>query len=360
VLPYSPMSGIPVIHRPRIVISMGDPAGIGPEVCLKALLRREVRDLCRPVVVGAMETLRAVAEIIGVHPEWHDVERPEAARDEPECINVVDVGDVDRSTVRWGQISAAAGAAAYAYVVRAAQMVMARQADALVTGPIQKEALNLAGHPYAGHTELLAELTETRRYAMMLAVGRLRVVHVSGHVPLRQACDQVRRDRVLEVVVLADEAMRRIGIARPRVGVAALNPHGGEAGLFGREEIEQIVPAIKAARHRGITVEGPLPADTMMAKAAAGGYDVAVAMYHDQGHVAVKLVGFTYDRSRQEWSVVRGVNITLGLPIVRTSVDHGTAFDVAGRGVASESSMVDAIRWAVALVGGEARNVRDG
>jgi 4-hydroxythreonine-4-phosphate dehydrogenase len=339
---------------------MGDPAGVGAEVCVKALDRPEVYRLCRPVVVGDLGVLKAVAEILGVAPRWNTIERIEEGRFEPGSVDVIDLANLDRNAVAWGQVSSMAGEAAYAYVVRSAEVVLAGEAEALVTAPIHKEALNLAGHHYAGHTELLAELTCAQSYAMMLAVGRLRVAHVTGHVSLRDACERLSCDRVLEVIILSDQAMRRIGIRQPRVAVAALNPHAGEAGLFGREEIEQILPAIEAARQRGISAEGPLPADTMMAKVVAGGYDVAVAMYHDQGHIAVKFVGFQYDQRAKTWSTVRGVNITLGLPIIRTSVDHGTAFDLAGRGLASEQSMVDAIEWAVALAGGDASKLREG
>ncbi|MBN1345614.1 MAG: 4-hydroxythreonine-4-phosphate dehydrogenase PdxA [Phycisphaerae bacterium] len=346
--------------RPLLAISMGDPAGVGAEVCVQALSRAEVYERSRPLVVGDAGSLEAAARAVKVGVSLNRIASPAEGRFEAGRIDVVDLGNVDRGVVEWGQVCAEAGQAAYEYVIRAAELVMAGQADALVTGPIHKEALNLAGHHYAGHTELLAGLTKTRSYAMMLAVGRLRVAHVTGHLSLREACERVRRDRVLEVVVLTDEAMRRIGLARPRIAVAALNPHGGEAGLFGREEIEEIGPAVREARARGIEAEGPLPADTMMAKVAGGGYDAAVAMHHDQGHIAIKLMGFAYDRRVGQWSTVRGVNVTLGLPIVRTSVDHGTAFDVAGRGVVNADSMVDAIDWATALSGGDVARIREG
>lgn len=338
---------------------MGDPAGVGPEVCVQALSRPEVYQVCRPVVVGDAETLLAAADVLGKRPDIVGVESTEDGRYEPGAIDLLELANVNRDEVRWGQVSAAAGQAAYEYVVRAARLVMDGQADALVTAPIHKEALNLAGHRYAGHTELLAELTDTRSVAMMLAVGHLRISHVSGHVSLRQACDLVKRRRILEVIALTGAAMRRIGIERPRVAVAALNPHSGEGGLFGREEVDEIAPAVQDARRRGLDVDGPLPADTMMAKVAGGGYDAAVAMHHDQGHVAIKLTGFAYDERIGGWSTVRGVNVTLGLPIVRTSVDHGTAFDVAGRGLVSADSMIDAIHWAVALAGGDPRAIRD-
>lgn len=332
---------------------------MGPEVCVQALGRAEAQELARPFVVGDLATLEAAAEVVGAEIPFHRIQDPADGRFVPGVIDVLDLANVDRDAVQWGRISAAAGQAGYEYVIRAAGLVMNGHAQAVVTGPIHKEALNLAGHHYAGHTELLAELTDTQSYAMMLAVGGLRISHVSGHVSLSRACELVRRERILEVVELTDEAMRRIGIERPRIAVAALNPHGGESGLFGREEIEQIAPAVEDACRKGIDAEGPLPADTMMAKVAGGGYDAAVAMHHDQGHVAVKLTGFAYDERVGGWSTVRGVNVTLGLPIVRTSVDHGTAFDVAGRGVVNPASMLDAIRWAVGLAGGDVSKIHE-
>ncbi len=348
---------MPRDEKPFIAISMGDPAGIGPEICLKALPHPDVLETCRPVVVGDRRMLEAIGPKLTRPPTIHSIERPSEGRFHPGILNVIDLRNADPAEIPWGQVSRQAGQAAFEYVLHATDLTMTGQTQALVTAPFQKEAINLAGHHYAGHTELLTDLTRAPSHAMMLAVGRFRVAHVAGHVALREACDRVRLDRILEVIRLSDEAMRRIGIAEPSVAVAALNPHGGEAGLFGREEIEEIAPAVEAARAQGIMAFGPMPADTMMAKVAAGAYDVAIAMYHDQGHVAIKLIGFQFDQKAGSWSSVRGVNVTLGLPIVRTSVDHGTAFDIAGRGIASEASMVDAIEWAVALAGGDSSRI---
>ncbi len=345
-------------NTPLLAISMGDPAGVGPEVCVQALMRADVYGLARPFVVGDAATLHRAAGVLGVDVELHDIDEPQQGRYKPGVIDVVDLANVDGRQVRWGRVSADAGEAAYQYVTTAAALVTEGRADAIVTAPINKEAINLAGHHYAGHTELLAELTATRSYVMMLTVGLLRIAHVTGHVSLREACDLAKYDRILEVIRLTDKAMRRIGIDRPRIAVAALNPHGGEAGLFGRTEIEDIAPAVEDARRQGIDADGPLPADTMMAKVVGGGYDAAVAMHHDQGHIAVKLMGFVFDSAAQAWSSVRGVNITLGLPIVRTSVDHGTAFDAAGKGTVSPASMLDAIDWAAALAGGDVARIR--
>jgi 4-hydroxythreonine-4-phosphate dehydrogenase len=234
-------------------------------------------------------------------------------------------------------------------VRKAVELALAHQVEAVVTAPLSKEALHLAGYRYAGHTEILAELTGAENPTMLLVAGRMRVAHVSTHVSLREACDRVKRERVCQVIRLLHAACLRLGVTNPRIAVAGLNPHAGEAGLFGWEEEREIAPAVEEARRGGIEVDGPLPPDTVFAKAYGGMYDAVVAMYHDQGHIPVKLIGFRYDRRREQWRSVSGVNVTLGLPIVRTSVDHGTAFDLAGTGMASEESLVDAIRLAVNL-----------
>ena len=210
-------------------------------------------------------------------------------------------------------------------------------------------AVNLAGHHYSGHTEIYADFTGTKKYTMMLAHENLRVVHVSTHVALREACDRVKKDRVLEVIRIAHQACKDLGIENPKVGVAGLNPHSGENGLFGREEIEEIIPAIGEAVKEGINAEGPVPPDTVFSKARGGWYDIVVAMYHDQGHIPLKVVGFVYNENEKKWDAVAGVNITLGLPIVRSSVDHGTAFDQAGLGIANELSLMNAIDYGVKL-----------
>ena len=229
------------------------------------------------------------------------------------------------------------------------ELALDKKIDATVTNPLNKEALNLAGHHYAGHTEIYADLTNTDKYTMMLADGNLRVVHVSTHVSLREACDRATKERVLDVIRIADKACKNLGIKNPRVAVAGLNPHCGENGLFGREEIEEINPAVEAAKAEGINALGSLPADTVFSKANGGMFDIVVAMYHDQGHIPLKLLGFVYDQEKQSWQAVQGVNITLGLPIIRTSVDHGTAFDQAGKWSASELSLENAIDYAIRL-----------
>jgi 4-hydroxythreonine-4-phosphate dehydrogenase len=251
--------------------------------------------------------------------------------------------------VQLGVISAEAGNAAFVAVKTMIELALAKKIDATVTAPIHKEALVRAGHHFPGHTEIFAHFTGTRDFTMMLAAENLRVVHVSTHVSLRQACDAVTKDRVLKVITLANEACRRLGIAKPHIGVAGLNPHASDGGLFGSEEQEHIIPAIHAARAAGINADGPHPPDTFFAKANSGAYDICVAMYHDQGHIPVKCRGFHFDVATGAWDSVNGINVSLGLPIIRTSVDHGTAFDQAGKGTASDASLLDAIEYAAKL-----------
>jgi 4-hydroxythreonine-4-phosphate dehydrogenase len=242
-----------------------------------------------------------------------------------------------------GRVSALCGRAAYEYVERGVQLAQAHEIDAIVTGPINKEALAAAGVPHAGHTEILASLTGTKAYAMLLMGRELRVIHVTTHVALRRVPELVTRERVRRTIQLGHEAMQRLGMAAPRIAVCGLNPHAGENGLFGDEEQLAIQPAIAESRAAGIDATGPYPADTLMSRAAGGEFDCVVAMYHDQGHVPVKTLGFRYDDRQKAWTGLSGVNVTVGLPILRVSVDHGTAFDRAGQGTANPESMVEAI-----------------
>ena len=338
------------MERPILAITMGDPASIGPEITVKALARQEIYQICRPLVVGdacMLERARRVTRLEDIRV--HRVTASTEAEYAPGTIDVLDMRLVDAEALPVGRVSAAAGEAAFRYVEKAIALAMADEVDGTVTNAFNKEAVKLAGHHFSGHTEVYAAYTHTKNYTMMLARGDLRVVHVSTHVSLREACDRVKKDRVLEVIRIAWQACRDLGIDRPRVGVAGLNPHSGENGLFGREEIEEIIPGIEAARAQGVEVDGPVPPDTVFSKARGGWYDIVVAMYHDQGHIPLKLLGFVYNRERRAWDTVDGVNITLGLPIVRVSVDHGTAFDQAGSGSASPSSLINAIGYAARL-----------
>lgn len=337
-------------ERLIIGITMGDPASIGPEITVKALSLEEIYHKCRPLVIGDANVMEAAVRIVGKDGiKIHPVHSVDEALFEPGTIDVYDMGLVDMDQLERGKVSAMAGEAAFRYVEKVIQMALAGEVDGTVTNAFSKEAINLAGHHYSGHTEVYADMTGTKKYTMMLAHENMRVVHVSTHVSLREACERVKKDRVLEVIRIAYQACRNLGIQQPKIGVAGLNPHSGENGLFGREEIEEIIPAIEAANGEGIFAEGPVPPDTVFSKARGGWYDMVVAMYHDQGHIPLKVVGFVYNQERKKWDAVAGVNITLGLPIVRASVDHGTAFDQAGQGVANELSLMNAIDYGIRL-----------
>lgn len=338
--------------RPIVGITMGDPAGVGPEITIKALLHADVYETCRPLVVGDIKILAEAVRIVGAkNVTLNAVEDPEEGIYSCGTIDVVDMKRMDPADLTRGTVTKEAGDAAFAYVRRVIELCMDGKVDATVTNPISKEAINLAGHHFSGHTEIYAYYTDTPKYTMMLAHKNLRVVHVSTHVSLREACDRVKKDRILEVIRIANDACKRLGIKQPKVGVAGLNPHSGEHGMFGTEEIKEITPAIEAAKGEGINADGPVPPDTIFSKARGGWYDIVVAMYHDQGHIPLKVVGFVYNDEKGAWDAVEGVNITLGLPIIRTSVDHGTAFDQAGHGTASELSLLNAVSYAVDFAG---------
>ena len=346
-------------ERLIIGITMGDPASIGPEITVKALSLEEIYHKCRPLVIGDANVMEAAVRIVGKDGiKIHPVHSVDEALFEPGTIDVYDMGLVDMDQLERGKVSAMAGEAAFRYVEKVIQMALAGEVDGTVTNAFSKEAINLAGHHYSGHTEVYADMTGTKKYTMMLAHENMRVVHVSTHVSLREACERVKKDRVLEVIRIAYQACRNLGIQQPKIGVAGLNPHSGENGLFGREEIEEIIPAIEAANGEGIFAEGPVPPDTVFSKARGGWYDMVVAMYHDQGHIPLKVVGFVYNQEQQKWDAVAGVNITLGLPIVRASVDHGTAFDQAGQGVANELSLMNAIDYGIRLSSNREKTVK--
>jgi 4-hydroxythreonine-4-phosphate dehydrogenase len=328
---------------------MGDPAGIGPEIILKALSGdngARIRAQCRPLVVGSAEMLRHAAAVLGLGAAaLRRVGSADAVAETAGVEDAIAVWDLplDPASVPAGVEGAEAGRAAVEAVRAAVELALAGRVDAIATAPLNKAAIHRAGFAYAGHTELLADLTNTRDYAMMLVAGTLRVVHVSTHVSLREAIERVRENRIRTVIEIADRTLRRMGIAAPRIAVAGLNPHAGEGGLFGREEIEVIAPAVGQARVAGFDASGPHPPDTVFYRAGRGEFDIVVAMYHDQGHIPVKLAGFE-----------TGVNVSVGMPFLRTSVDHGTAFDIAYKGVASPGSLIEAILLAARLTGGGA------
>lgn len=336
--------------KPIVAITMGDPASIGPEISLKAFQNSELFKKCRPLLVGDANVLKKVMTVL---PELkmplNVIHSVKEAKFEFGTMDIFDMGLVDVDQLKFGEVSAMAGNAAYQYVHQVIELAMAHEVDATVTNALNKEAMNLAGHHFAGHTEIYAHFTNTKNYTMMLAYKNVRIVHVSTHVALQEACDLVKEPRVEEVIRIADSACKRLGIEHPRVGVAGLNPHASENGLFGHEEAAEIIPAIEAAKADGINVEGPVPPDTIFPKAIGGWYDIVVAMYHDQGHIPLKVLGFQYDEVKKKWGAVAGVNITLGLPIIRASVDHGTAFDQSLKGTANEISLEDAIDYAVKL-----------
>jgi len=338
-------------EKPILGITMGDPSGNGPELSVKALGQKRVYDICRPVVIGdAMTIEKAAREAVKRHDlVIHPVSSIKECFFELGAIDVYDLHNVEMEKLKIGRVDAMSGDAAFTSVKKAIELAMSGEIDGTITNALNKEALNLAGHHYAGHTEIYASLTGTKDYSMMLAEETLRVVHVSTHVSLREACDRVKKDRVLKVIELAHNTCKKLGIKEPKVAVAGLNPHAGENGLFGREEIEEITPAIEAAKAEGINVDGPVPPDTIFAKAHGGLYDIVVAMYHDQGHIPLKVLGFQIDRETGKWKAVKGVNITLGLPIIRSSVDHGTAFGHAWQGSSSEMSLISAIEYGVKL-----------
>ena len=338
------------MKKPLIGITMGDPASIGPEISVMALTDPHILEICDPVIVGDAKVMEdAVSVVCPGEVAIRAIGKVSDARFEPGVINVMDMGLVDMDKLEYGKVSAMCGEAAFRYVEKVIQLAMAGEIDATVTNALNKAAINEAGHHFAGHTEIYATYTGTKDYTMMLAHENLRVVHVSTHVSLREACDRVKKDRVLSVIRIANDACRRLGIENPKVGVAGLNPHSGEGGLFGREEIDEITPAIEAARAEGIQVDGPVPPDTVFSKARGGWYDIVVAMYHDQGHIPLKVSGFVYDPTTGRWGNVAGVNITLGLPIIRVSVDHGTAFGHAHMGLANPVSLKNSIEYAAIL-----------
>jgi 4-hydroxythreonine-4-phosphate dehydrogenase len=328
---------------------MGDPASIGPEIAIKALLQRKIYSICRPLLVGDAGVFNDIISRLKLNAKINPVQKVSDAKFEFGTIDVFDLHNVELDKLVFGEISAMAGAASYEAVKKVIDLAMAGEIDATVTGPINKKSINEAGHHFAGHTEIYAHHTGTKKYAMLLVEDNLKVIHVSTHVSLRQACDLVKKDRILEVIDLLHNGLKQLGETNLRIGIAGLNPHAGDNGLFGTEDDEEILPAVEEAKRRGYDVEGPVPPDTLFAKAATGAYGGVVAMYHDQGHIPFKVSGFKWNAEKKQMDSVKGVNITMGLPIIRTSVDHGTAFEIAGKGIASADAMVLAIESAVQL-----------
>jgi 4-hydroxythreonine-4-phosphate dehydrogenase len=319
-------------------ITMGDPSGIGPEIILKSF-ENKVISKSRIIVVGDFRIMQAAYDMLGI--KSFSLKKIVASGEcmfTPQVLHILDPDPLRKDDFQPGKVNAASGETAYQCIKTAVQLVRNGEANAIATAPINKEALHLAGHRYPGHTEILASLTGTRDFAMLLYHKKLSVIHVSTHISLLEAVSRLRQERIEMVIELADSFMRKLTGKTPKIAVAGINPHAGENGLFGNEELRVILPAVNKMRDKGISVYGPLPPDTVFLQAVNGKYDIAVAMYHDQGHIPVKLLGFH-----------TGVNITLGLPFIRTSVDHGTAFEISWQGKANEESMSEAIRLATKL-----------
>jgi 4-hydroxythreonine-4-phosphate dehydrogenase len=322
-------------YRPVIGITMGDAAGVGPEIIMKSLAHRFVYDGCRPLVIGDAPRLIDAARRTGVSLTMRPIATPADARFRYGEVDCIDLGLIP-ADLPYGKLSPVAGDAAYQYIARTVELTSAGELDAICTAPLNKEALHAGGHIFPGHTEMLAHLTGIPEVSMMLVAPKMRVIHVTTHIGLLDAIRRIEPGLVQRTIERAHATLVRAGIKSPRIGVCGINPHAGENGLFGYgEEEEKIIPAIEVLRERGWSVEGPLPADTLFFRAGRGDFDVVVAMYHDQGHGPVKVMGLE-----------AGVNVTVGLPVIRTSVDHGTAFDIAGKGIADEGSMLEALKQA--------------
>ncbi len=328
--------------RPIIAITIGDAAGIGPEVVVKALADQTLYEMCRPFLIGESGAVQAAITLTQKSLKLHIIDDAAGANGQLGTIDILDMHEPDWAKVKIGQISAECGRASMEYLEMAMQLALNHEITAMVNAPINKEATMLAGYTGLGHLEYMAQATKTKTYATMLATGNLRCVHLTTHYSLKEACDRVKKDFILSRLILTDESFRQWGFGKPVIGVAALNPHSGEGGMFGREEIEEITPAVQEAVRLGIDARGPFPADSIFNRALKGEFDVVLVMYHDQGHIAVKVHGFE-----------KSVSVALGLPFLRTSVDHGTAFDIAGKGIANAESIEEAIKTAVWLSQGK-------
>ena len=324
--------------RPFVAITMGDPAGIGAEVTAKALLDQEIYEKCRPFVVGSAAAMDAALRLIGASVTTNIAHSLDEVAGQAGKIDVLDLENLDYSSIETGVVSPVAGQASVEWILKAGELAASGQVQAIATAPINKEACALAGHKDIGHMEIFQRQTNSSNVATMLMARQLRVVHLTTHRSLRIACDYVTHENVLGKIRLTDEHFKRWGFPTPRIGVAALNPHASDGGLLGDEEAKQIAPAVEEARSEGIDATGPVPADTVFTQAIDGKYDVVVCMYHDQGHIPIKV---------HDWAL--SVSVNLGLPFIRTSVDHGTAFDIAGKGIADHVSMLESIKVAVGL-----------
>jgi len=336
--------------KPILAITMGDAAGIGPEIAVKSFNEKSLYDKCCPLLMGNSSIIKKQIELLGFSLVVNSIQVVDDAQFTYGVIDVYEhIVEGGVEDIKFGEISSKSGDLAFRCIVSAIELALSKKVDGTVTGPIHKAAINAAGHHFSGHTEIYAHYTNTSKYGMLLADDQLKVIHVSTHVSLREAIDLTKKSRIIEVTKLLYDSLTQMGYDNPKIGIAGLNPHAGDNGLFGREEIEEISPAVASLQKDGIDVEGPIPPDTLFALANGGKYDGCVAMYHDQGHIPFKVVGFQWDKKKGTMKSVKGVNITLGLPIIRTSVDHGTAFEVAGKGIASADALSIAIDYALRL-----------
>jgi 4-hydroxythreonine-4-phosphate dehydrogenase len=337
--------------KPIIAVTMGDPAGIGPEIVAKVFSDSRIYSLCNPFVIGDNYAIEMGLEVALSCLDIRLIKKANESLFRKGTIDLLDLNNVRPNELIMGKPHPMSGKASVEYVLKAAELAMQGRVNAIVTAPINKEAINMAGYRYAGHTELLAEKTEIQDYAMMLIAGNLRVIHVTTHIPLKDVSKQITKERVFKTIKLAQQATTSLGISSPRIAVSGLNPHSSDGGLFGNEEKMEIQPAIEQAKKIGMNVEGPISPDTVFGKAFGGLYDIVVVMYHDQGHIPVKLSGFKWNKDIGKWGEISGVNTTIGLPFIRTSVDHGTAYGKAGRkeGTANPQSLFDAIEVAALM-----------
>lgn len=324
--------------KPLIAITMGDPSGIGPEIIAKVIDSGEIFPICRPVVVGDAGVMKKIVEEMRLSVTVRSISALFEADPDKGKADVLDCRNVDMAVHKWGAPDKASGRAVVDYIKKATELAMKREVEAVVTAPLNKEMMNAAGFNYGGHTELFAELTGTKEYGMMFVGGGLRVMLATIHLPIKDVARHIKKDGILKILRLAHRSMSYFGIDKPRIGVAALNPHAGEGRLFGSEEWDEILPAVIRAREEGIQASDPVPADTLFHKARNNYYDVVVAMYHDQGLAPLKMLAFG-----------NAVNITVGIPIIRTSVDHGTAYDIAGKGCADPASLLESIKLAARM-----------
>jgi 4-hydroxythreonine-4-phosphate dehydrogenase len=325
--------------KPVIAVTMGDPAGIGPEITVKALLKPEVRGVCKPVVIGDLGILRRTAKYLKLKASFKTLGDPKEATGGLDVIEVIDLKNVDLASFKIGEVSVEAGRAAIQYIQKAAKYALNKQVDAVATGPINKQAINLAGSPYIGHTEMLAALCGVENPLTMFWVRDARIFFLTRHLPLVEAIKAVKKDTIVNTVARITAELDKIGVKKPLVAVAALNPHASDEGLVGSEEALELIPAVEELKAKGFNVVGPVPADTVFVKALEGRYDAVLSLYHDQGHIAAKTVEF-----------YGTVSVTLGLPFLRTSVDHGTAYDIAGKGLADSRSLEEAIKLAAEII----------